>query len=170
MDTVTGNGEYTTTRGTNLRSTSPGTKDVVILGIILFMFFAAFAAMFGVSVHELVKRQKQSDVLFIGEEGTQLQMTNSWTTLYDFYTANSDDEGLRSFKGSYKVILSSSTGVNFRVLDENSNVIGSTVNRGESYVESVIPFNTGGDNVSNIILQYTSIHNPAVARIEIELD
>lgn len=146
------------------------TKDTVIVGIILFFFFAAFVAMFGVSVYELVKRQKQTDVLFIGEESTQLQITSSWTTLYNFYTANSDDEGLRSFKGSYKVILSSSTGVNFRVLDNNSNVIGSTVNRGESYVESVIPFNTGGDNVSNIILQYTSTHTPIVSRIEIELD
>lgn len=146
------------------------TKDMVILGIILFMFFAAFATMFGVSVYELVKRQKQTDVLFIGEEGTQLQIVSSWTTLYNFYTANSDDEGLRSFKGSYKVILSSSTGVNFRIIDENGNVLGSTVNRGESYVESIIPFNSGGDNVSNIILQYTSTSNPSVVRIEIELD
>ncbi len=155
---------------TSVGTTHGGTKDIVILGIILFMFFAAFAAMFGVSVYELVKRQKQTDVLFIGEEETQLRVTSSWTTLYDFYTKNSDDEGLRSFKGAYKVILSASTGVNFRVLDNNSNVIGSTVSRGESYIESTIPFNTGGDNVSNIILQYTSTHNPSVARIELELD
>jgi hypothetical protein len=146
------------------------TKDMVVLGIILFMFFAAFATMFGVSVYELVKRQKQIDLLFIGEESTQLRVTSSWTTLYDFYTENSDDEGLRSFKGSYKVVLSASTGVNFRVIDENGNVLGSTVNRGENYIESTIPFNSGGDNVSNLILQYTSTHNPVVSRIEIELD
>ena len=153
-----------------LTGASTGTKDVVILGIILFLFFASFVAMFGVSIYELVKKEPQTDLLFIGEEGTQLKVTSSWTTLYDFYTGNiDDDQGLRSFKGEYKVILSSSTGVNFRVIDENDNILGSSVSRGENYLESTIPFNSGGNNVSNLVLQYMSTQNSVVGRIEIEI-
>jgi len=141
-----------------------GSKDMVILGIILFLFFASFSAMFGVSVYELVKKEPETELLFLGEESTQLQVTTSWTTLYNFYT----DSG--KYRGEYKVVLSNSTGVNFRVVDQDTNVLGSVVNRGGNYLESTIQFNSGGKSITNIILQYTSTNNSIVSRIEIVLD
>lgn len=145
-------------------------KDMVIFAIVLVLFFLSFVAMFSINIYELTKNEPQYDLLFLGEESTQLQVTSSWTTLFDFYTKNAEGSELKSFKGEYLVILSSSTGVNFRVVDENGNVLGSTVSRGENYIQSSIGFNSGGKNVSNLILQYTSTQNSVVSRIEIKLD
>jgi hypothetical protein len=150
-------------------STGMSGKDMTIMGVALFLFFASFASLFGVSVYELVKKQPTETVLFIGEENTQLEVTTAWVTLFDFYTENID-RNLRAYKGSYRIILSSSSGVNFRVIDQDSNIIGSTVQRGGKYVENIIPFDSRGKDVSNIILQYSSIHNPVLVRMDIVID
>ena len=143
-------------------------KDLAVFSIVLFLFFASFATLFGVSIYELTREKPDKNLLFLGDEDTQLRVTDTWTTLYNYFTEQ-DGEGLKSYRGEYKIVLSSSTGVNFRVIDENNNVIGSSVQRGGSYLESTVSFNTGSSEVSNIILQYNSTHNAVVSRIEISL-
>jgi hypothetical protein len=143
-------------------------KELIVFGVILFLFFASFATLFGVSIYELTKKNNEEQLLFIGEESTQLQVTTEWTTLYTFYTKNVN-ETLQKYKGQYVVIMDNSSGVNFRVVDENDNVIGSTVDRKGAYIGSSIPFNSGDKEISQIILQYTSNQNAIVARVEIEL-
>ena len=144
-------------------------KDTIIFGVVLFLFFASFAALFGVSIYELTKKEPEHHLLFIGEEETQLQVTSEWTDIYNFYTKNVDTT-LKSYKGEYNVVMNNSSGVDFRVVDEDGNVMGSTVKRGSSFVGSVVPFNSNGKSISNIILQYTSVHNSTVSRIEIEVE
>jgi len=143
-------------------------KDLIVFGVLLFLFFASFATLFGVSIYELTKKNNNEQLLFIGEESTQLQVTTAWTTLYTFYTKNVNST-LQTYKGEYTVIMSSSSGVDFRVVDENGNVLGSTPQRGGEYVGTKISFNSGDKKISQIILQYTSSQNSIVSRIEIEI-
>ena len=165
----------TTKKNINIVTPYPGNKDIIVLGIILFLFFTSFATMFGVSIYELVKKEPEVDLLFLGDEATQLQITSAWTSLYNFYTENvnfigtENTQTYRYYKGEFRIILNSSTGVNFRVIDENGNVLGSTVSRGEAYLTSTIPFNSNGKGVSNLILQYTCTQNAIVSRLEIVL-
>ena len=144
-------------------------KDMAVFGIILFLFFASFAALFGVSIYELTKKEPEQRLLFIGEEETKLQITNEWTQLYNFYTKNVDPSP-GSLSGDYIVVLSSSTGVEFRVVDENGNVMGSNLDRGSGYVESTIGWNSGGRTITNAILEYKSTQNAIVSRIEISVN
>lgn len=144
-------------------------KDMAVFAVILFLFFASFAALFGVSIYELTKKEPDRKLLFIGEEDTQLQITSEWTQLYNFYTKNVDPS-TGPLKGEYVIILNSSSGVDFRVVDENGNVMGSSVVRGSGYVENSISWNSGGKNITNAILQYKSTHNAIVSRIEINID
>lgn len=144
-------------------------KNMMIFGVILFLFFASFAAMFGITIWELTKKTPERNVLFLGDGSTQLQITSSWKTIYNYYTKNISTT-LRSYTGEYLVNMNNSSGVDFRVVDENGNVLGSTVDRGSSYVESVIPFNSGDRKISNIILQYKSTNNAIVSQIKINVN
>jgi len=141
-------------------------RDIMVFGVILFLFFASYASLFGVTVWELTKKEPDENLLFLGDEESQLQVVSSWKDLYNFYTGNID-RNPKPYQGEYLVILDSSSGVNFRVVDEKGVVMGSSVERGGNFVESVVPFNSGGRNISNIILQYQSIHNAVVSRISI---
>ena len=142
-------------------------KDKIVFGVILFLFFAAFATLFGVSIYELTRKQPNEKLLFIGEESTQLRVTSEWLTLYNFYTENIG-ENLKSYRGEYQVVMNNSSGVEFRVLGDE-NVIGSSFSLGEKNVKSIVPFTTD-DSISVVSLQYKSTHNPVVSRIEIQFD
>lgn len=144
-------------------------RDMMVFGVVLFLFFASYASLFGVTIWELTKKEPEQNLLFLGDEETQLQITNSWKDLYSFYTKNIDRNS-KPYSGEYRVVMNNSSGVDFRVVDENGVVMGTTVERGGNYVETIIPFNSGGRNVSQIILQYQSTHNAVVTRISIEIN
>ena len=146
-------------------------RKMIIFGVLLFFFFASFATLFGITIYEITKKDKDESLLFLGDPETQLNITSEWVSLYDFLTQNIDKH-LKSYKGEYRVYLNNSSGVNFRVLGKNAGsekVIGSLFTRGNSFLATTIPFNTDGP-MENIILQYTSTHNAIVSRIEIEID
>lgn len=143
-------------------------KDMVVFGVILFLFFASFATLFGVSIYELTRREPDQRLLFIGEEDTQLQITNEWTQLYNFYTKNVDPS-TGPLRGEYVIILNSSTGVEFRVVDEDENVMGSSIERGSSYTENTVEWNSRGRNITNAILQYKSTHNAILSRLSVTI-
>lgn len=150
------------------RRTEPSPqRDMMVFGVILFLFFASYASLFGVTIWELTKKESDENLLFLGNEETQLRISQSWLTLYDFYTKNVNP-GPKNYSGEYRVVMENSSGVDFRVLDEHGNVIGTTVNRGSKYVQSTIPFTTRTET-SRLTLQYKSVSSQTVTRIEISL-